>query len=103
MKIIDILNTGKATVSCELFPPKYGSGLADAKSIVQKTAALNPAFICVTYRAGRGISEHSVSLADESPNNCGITSLAHLTCVSSCKETIMDILTRLSKLKIFSR
>ncbi|MDR0465046.1 MAG: methylenetetrahydrofolate reductase [Treponema sp.] len=100
MKIINILNTGKATVSCELFPPKYGSGLVGAKSIVQKTAALNPAFISVTYGAGGGTSEHSVSLADEAQNNIGITSLAHLTCVSSCKETIIGILTRLSELKI---
>jgi len=100
MKIINILNTGKATVSCELFPPKYGSGLAGAKSIVQKTAALNPAFISVTYGVGGGTSEHSVSLSDEAQNNCGITSLAHLTCVSSCKETIMGVLTRLSELKI---
>jgi hypothetical protein len=34
MKISDILNTGKVTVSCELFPPKHGSGLSDAQNIV---------------------------------------------------------------------
>ena len=100
MKIIDLLNTGKVTVSCELFPPKYGAGLAGAKAIVRETAALNPAFISITYGAGGGTSDHTVSLADESQNACGITALAHLTCLSSGKETIKRILSELSALKI---
>jgi len=100
MKIIDILNTGKVTVSCELFPPKYGSGLAGAKEIVRRTAALSPAFISITYGAGGGTSEHTISLADESQKTYGITALAHLTCISSDKETIREMLARLSSLKI---
>ncbi|MCL2208901.1 MAG: methylenetetrahydrofolate reductase [Treponema sp.] len=100
MKIIDILNTGKITVSCELFPPKYGSGLAGAKTVVQQTAALNPAFISITYGAGGDSSANTVSLADESQNNCGVTALAHLTCISSGRGTIEGILSELSELKI---
>ena len=100
MKIIDLLNSGKVTVSCELFPPKYGSGLAGAKTIVRETAALNPAFISITYGAGGGTSANTVSLADESQNNCGITALAHLTCISSDKKTIEGMLTQLSELNI---
>jgi len=100
MKIIDLLKTGKVTVSCELFPPKYGSGLASAKTVVQQTAALNPAFISITYGAGGGTSAHTVSLADESQNNCGVTALAHLTCISSGRETIKEMLAQLSSLKI---
>lgn len=96
MKIKDILNTGKVTVSCELFPPKYGSGLDGAKEVVRRTAALNPAFISITYGAGGGTSSHTVSLADESQNNCKITALAHLTCISSSKETINEMLAQLS-------
>jgi len=100
MKIIDLLNTKKVTISCELFPPKYGSELASAKTVVRRTADLNPAFISVTYGAGGGTSAYTVSLADEAQNNCGVTSLAHLTCISSEKETINGILTQLSSLKI---
>ena len=100
MKIIDLLKTGKVTVSCELFPPKYGSGLASAKTVVRQTAALNPAFISITYGAGGGTSAHTVSLADESQNNCGVTALAHLTCISSGRETIREMLAQLSSLKI---
>jgi len=100
MKIIDLLKTGKVTVSCELFPPKYGSGLAGAKAVVRQTAALNPAFISITYGAGGGTSENTVTLADESQNVCGVTALAHLTCISSGKEQIRGILGQLSALKI---
>ena len=100
MKIIDLLNAGNVTVSCELFPPKYGTGLANAKAIVQQTAALGPSFISITYGAGGGTSDHTVGLVDEAQNNCGITALAHLTCISSGMDKVKEILTELKSLKI---
>jgi len=99
MKISDILNTGKVTVSCELFPPKHGSGLAGAQDVVRQTAALRPSFISITYGAGGGTSEHTVSLADEAQKQ-GTPALAHLTCVSSDSKTIKDVLSKLSAAKI---
>jgi len=100
MKISDILGTGKVTVSCELFPPKHGSGLAGAKSVVRATAALNPSFISITYGAGGGTSRNTVSLADELQNGCGVTALAHLTCVSSGRDAVRGFLTELASRKI---
>ncbi len=95
MKISDILNTGKITVSCELFPPKHGSGLVGAQNIVRQTAALRPSFISITYGAGGGTSEHTVSLAEEAQKQ-GVPALAHLTCVSSDRKTIKEVLSKLS-------
>jgi len=95
MKIIDILKSGKVSVSCELFPPKHGSGLVGAKSVVRKMAELKPSFISVTYGAGGGTSEYTVSLADEAQNACGVPALAHLTCVSSSRDTVRGILAEL--------
>jgi len=99
MKISDILNTGKITVSCELFPPKHGSGLADAQNVVRETAALRPSFISITYGAGGGTSEHTASLAAEAQKQ-GIPALAHLTCVSSDRQTIRNVLSKLAADKI---
>jgi len=99
MKISDILDTGKITVSCELFPPKHGSGLADAQNVVRKTAALRPSFISITYGAGGGTSEHTASLAVEAQKH-GIPALAHLTCVSSNRQTIRSVLSKLAADKI---
>jgi methylenetetrahydrofolate reductase (NADPH) len=100
MKISDILSTGKITVSCELFPPKHGSGLASAKSVVRETAALGPSFISITCGAGGGTSSHTVSLVDEAQNGCGITALAHLVCISSKKEMVRGILAELASHRI---
>jgi len=99
MKISDLLKTGKITVSCELFPPKQGTGLTAAQEIVRKTAALRPSFISVTYGAGGGTSEHTANLAAEAQKQ-GIPALAHLTCVSSDRGTIRDVLSKFAKDKI---
>jgi methylenetetrahydrofolate reductase (NADPH) len=99
MKISDILKTGKITVSCELFPPKHGSGLAGAQNIVRETAALRPSFISITYGAGGGTSDYTASLAAETQKH-GITALAHLTCVSSDRQTIRGVLSKLAADKI---
>jgi methylenetetrahydrofolate reductase (NADPH) len=99
MKISDILNTGKITVSCELFPPKHGSGLANAQNVVRETAALRPSFISITYGAGGGTSDYTAALAVETQKH-GIPALAHLTCVSSDRQTIRDVLSKLAADKI---
>ncbi|MDR2702152.1 MAG: methylenetetrahydrofolate reductase [Spirochaetaceae bacterium] len=99
MKISDILNTGRVTVSCELFPPKHGSGMADAQNVVRETASLRPSFISITYGAGGGTSNHTASLAVEAQKH-GIPALAHLTCVSSDRQTIRGVLSKLAADKI---
>jgi len=100
MKISDILNGDKVTVSCELFPPKHGSGLEGAQSVVRKTAELKPSFISITCGAGGGTSKNTVSLADEAQNACGVAALAHLTCISSSRDAIRGILAELAAHKI---
>lgn len=52
MKIINLLKGSKPGVSCELFPPKQGSQLANALEIVDTIAEQKPSFISVTYGAG---------------------------------------------------
>lgn len=96
MKITELLASGNVTISCELFPPKYGSGMAGAKDVLKNTAALKPSFISVTYGAGGGTRDNTVELADEAQNTCGVTALAHLTCVSSNRDAVRGILSELS-------
>ena len=48
MKIINLLKGTKPGVSCELFPPKQGSQLANALEIVDTIAEQKPSFISVT-------------------------------------------------------
>ena len=100
MKITDIIKNNEVTVSFELFPPREGTLLEEAKQIVSDTAKLKPSFISVTYGAGGGTSEHTVNIADEIQNVYGIPALAHLTCVSSDSSMVKKVLGQLKEKNI---
>ncbi|MBP5658298.1 MAG: methylenetetrahydrofolate reductase [Clostridia bacterium] len=91
MKISDLLARGGITVSCELFPPKQFEKLAEVKDVVARTAALGPSFISCTYGATGGTSEYTIDIAKEI-NAHGVPALAHLTCVSSTKEKVAEVI-----------
>ncbi|WP_310602866.1 methylenetetrahydrofolate reductase [NAD(P)H] [Anaerosporobacter sp.] len=96
MKIKDILSKKQPTLSFEVFPPKKDSDYSKVEEATIKIAALKPAFMSVTYGAGGGTSKHTVDIAANLKNNCGVTPLAHLTCASSTKE---EVAIQLEKLK----
>ena len=94
VKVIDILNNGKVNVSCELFPPKVWSQVSGAKQVVRDIARLSPSFMSVTYGAGGGTSEHTVDLSRE-VQSCGVTALAHLTCLSTDEAKLISVIEQL--------
>lgn len=53
MKLTELLQSNRPTVSCELFPPKPGTALLDAPSVVRRMAALHPAYMSVTWQRRR--------------------------------------------------
>ncbi len=88
MKISEIVNDNKPSISFEVFPPKTDSAFESVKSAVDEIAALKPAFMSVTYGAGGGTSKYTLDIAKEIKEKYDVPSLAHLTCVSSSKETV---------------
>lgn len=88
MKIKDILNTGKISVSFEVFPPKTEAGFDSVESATTAMSKLKPDFMSVTYGAGGGTSNNTVKIASHLQNDLGVTALAHLSCVSSTKEEV---------------
>ena len=90
MKIIDILNQNKLTLSFEVFPPKTESSFDSVKSATEEIAQLNPSFISVTYGAGGGTSKYTLDSAKNIKKNYGVTALEHLTCISSNKNDIKN-------------
>ncbi len=90
MKIIDILNQNKLTLSFEVFPPKTESSFDSVKSATEEIAQLNPSFISVTYGAGGGTSKYTLDIAKNIKKNYGVTALEHLTCISSNKNDIKN-------------
>ena len=94
MKIINILKGSKPGVSCELFPPKQGSQLANALEIVDTIAEQKPSFISVTYGAGGSNAGEAVAVAAE-VHKCGIPSMAHFTCINADDHGIEAMLKQL--------
>ena len=88
MKITEILNDKKVSLSMEVFPPKTTTAFETVSKAVMQIAELKPDFMSVTYGAGGGTSEHTVKIASDIKDAYGVSSMAHLTCVSSTEETI---------------
>ena len=90
MKIIDLLTEEKLTLSYEVFPPKTESTFDSVKHATEEIAKLKPAFMSVTYGAGGGTSKYTLYIAKNILKAYGVPTLAHLTCVSSTKQTVKE-------------
>lgn len=90
MKIIDIINRGVPSLSFEVFPPKTQTAFESVKSATHEIAKLCPSFMSVTYGAGGGTSKYTLQIAKDIKERYGVPTLAHLTCVSSTKETVKN-------------
>ena len=90
MKIIDLLTENKLTLSFEVFPPKTESVFDSVKHATEEIAKLKPAFMSVTYGAGGGTSKYTLDIAKNILKEYGVPTLAHLTCVSSTKQTVKE-------------
>ncbi len=96
MKLVDILNGPKPSLSFEVFPPKTSDTFESVQKAVTEIAALKPSYMSVTYGAGGGTSEYTVQIAEDLLRQ-GIPPLAHLTCISSNKESVHRMLTKLKQ------
>ena len=88
MRIIDILNSDRLSLSFEVFPPKTDTGFDSVKTAVKQIARLKPSFMSVTYGAGGGTGEYTLDIAKNVKEQYGVPTLAHLTCVSSTREKV---------------
>ena len=90
MRIIDILTQNPLSLSFEVFPPKTESVFDSVKHATEEIAKLKPAFMSVTYGAGGGTSKYTLDIAKNILKEYGVPTLAHLTCVSSTKQTVKE-------------
>lgn len=88
MKIIDLLKQDTLSLSFEVFPPKTETTFESVKIATEEIAKLKPSFMSVTYGAGGGTSKYTLDIAKNIKKLYGVPTLAHLTCVSSTKETV---------------
>lgn len=97
MKISEILKKNTPTLSFEVFPPKTSATYESVAQATEQIAALRPDFMSVTYGAGGGTSEHTVGIAASIQKKYGVDVLAHLTCVSSTRAQVTEVVDKLKQ------
>ena len=88
MKIKKLFESKELSVSFEVFPPKSDTAFDTVKAATEEIAKLRPSFMSVTYGAGGGTSKYTLDIAKNIKERYGVPTIAHLTCVSSTKETV---------------
>ena len=90
MKLSELLARDTYSLSFEVFPPKTDTAFESVKHATEEIARLKPSFMSVTYGAGGGTSRYTLEIAKNIKERYGVPTLAHLTCVSSTKETVRE-------------
>ncbi len=90
MKLTELFKADKLSLSFEVFPPKTDTAFDSVKHATEEIAKLRPSFMSVTYGAGGGTSKYTLDIAKNIKANYGVPTLAHLTCVSSTRETVRE-------------
>ena len=90
MKITQLLQRDKLALSMEVFPPKTETAFESVKAATEEIAKLRPAFMSVTYGAGGGTSQYTLDIAQNIKTLYHVPTVAHLTCVSSTRETVQE-------------
>ena len=80
------------TVSVEFFPPKDDAGEARLWEASSALETIAPDFISVTYGAGGSTRDRTIAITKEITKRTGRGTVAHLTCVGSSKEELIEIL-----------
>ena len=97
MKISEILIKDEPSVSFEVFPPKRDAPMEPVLETVRQLSEEKPSFMSVTYGAGGGANANTIALAEHVQKTCGVTALAHLTCLTSSREKIASEIQSLRK------
>ena len=90
MKLSELFSRDGYSLSFEVFPPKTDTAFESVKHATEEIAKLSPSFMSVTYGAGGGTSRYTLEIAKNIKESYGVPTLAHLTCVSSTKETVKE-------------
>lgn len=88
MRVIDLIRGEKPCLSFEVFPPKTSANYQSIQEATEKIAALGPDFISVTYGAGGGTSDYTVSISAHLQEKYHVPILAHLSCINSSHEGV---------------
>ncbi len=89
MKIFNIYDNKKKSLSFEIFPPKKDTELKNIDETLSVLCELKPDFISVTFGAGGGSNRNrTIELAKKIKNEYHVEPVVHLTCLHYNKTEI---------------
>lgn len=97
MRIAELLKREKPFVSLEFFPPRDRALWPAFFAAAEKLRALNPLFVSVTYGAMGSTRDNTMELVARLKNDCGLETMAHLTCMGASVESVNAFLDALVK------
>lgn len=97
MRIKELFATKKPVISFEIFPPKKDTPIDTIYNTIHALKDLRPDYISVTFGALGSTTKRTVEIASLIKQEYGIEALAHLTCITSTKNEIANILRELKE------
>ncbi|MGA2220418.1 MAG: methylenetetrahydrofolate reductase [NAD(P)H] [Verrucomicrobiia bacterium] len=88
MKIRDILQSTRPTISFEFYPPKDDAAMNHLLDTLSRLRDLRPSFTSCTYGAGGSTRARTLEVTLKIKQQFGLEAMAHLTCVG---QTLKDI------------
>lgn len=85
---------GRLNVSFEFFPPNTPEMEATLWQSVQRLARFKPAFVSVTYGANASTRDRTHDVIERLVKETDLTPVPHLTCISSTREEVAQIVDR---------
>ena len=92
----------RTSYSFEFFPPKDTEGEARLWAAMTGLESLRPDFISVTYGAGGSTRDRTIAITSHITERIKIPTVAHLTCVGSTRDELIEILGKYKKAGISS-
>ena len=95
MRVDEMFKTKDVVISLEAFPPKADSSFDPVLRAVEQLSTSKPDFMSVTYGAGGGTSKNTIEIASFIQHKLNTTALAHLSCVSSSRDEVANLIDNL--------
>ena len=97
MKLSELYDGGKPSISFEIFPPRTTEALKALQDRLPRLIELEPSFISVTYGALGSSRSLTLEISSLIRNEYGVETAHHLTCVGSSRSEITAMLEEIRK------
>jgi methylenetetrahydrofolate reductase (NADPH) len=92
MRMTNLADGSRPTFSFEFFPPNDAEGEARLWATIESLESVEPDFVSVTYGAGGSTRDRTIRITSEITAHTKVPAVAHLTCVGSTREELIEIL-----------